>query len=62
MKKFRSITLDQTLEQKVHFCNPFEDGRYEKCQTRRDLVKAWKEECRIREAELQLLYNIRQQH
>lgn len=52
MRKFKSIEVDETSLQKVSFCNPFDDDRYSQLYSRKEIVKAWKEECRIRDQEL----------
>ena len=53
-RKFRTIETDRAG--KVIFCNPFPE-RYERTTSRSELVRAWKDESRIREAELFELRN-----
>jgi hypothetical protein len=57
-QQFRSIDIDQSNPREIIFRNPFPD-KYEQLSTRRELIKAWNEDCRIREAEL---YEFRRNH
>lgn len=47
--QFKSIDVDTG---EVHFRDPHTHNPYDQLAPRKDLVKAWNEECRLREAEL----------
>jgi len=51
-KQFKSIDIDTDSTREVSFQSPFSYNAYSQLTPRKDLIKAWNEECRIREAEL----------
>jgi len=50
-QQFQSFEIDESIPGKIHFLNPF-PSRYDAMATRKDLIKAWNEECKLREQEL----------
>lgn len=58
-KQFKSIDIDTESSQEVRFQSPFSYNAYSQLTPRKDLIKAWNEECRIREAELDELRKAR---
>ena len=56
--KFQTIDVDPSSPREIVFRNPFPD-KYEQLSTRKDLIKAWNEEQRIRQAELFEFYRTR---
>lgn len=50
--QFKSIEVDKDG---VRYRSPFSYNPYDQMVPRKDLIAAWNEECRLREAELKIL-------
>jgi len=53
--QFKSIDVDTSG---VRYRSPFTHNAYDQLVPRKDLIKAWNEECRIRAAELETYHKI----
>lgn len=56
-KKFQFKTIDVDTNGRPNFRSPYSHNPYDQLSPRKDIVKAWNEESRLRAEELEILHN-----